>query len=475
MILTRIAESRWPTPQRSGRDKQPSLPYILMVIEDTLFSHDGRARTRLAKLELEQKEEQRPTFRRSIKSCDAMDDDQQRIDAIRNEVVRRFGVEPARVRVVVSPYRICPLGAHIDHQLGPVTAMAIDQNVLLAFAPVDSREVRVESVDFPGTVAFSLEDVPPRRDQEWGNFPRGAAIALCRKFDIRRGLVGVTTGRLHGGGLSSSAAVGIAFLLAFEAVNGLIVSPEVNIELDRLIENDYLGLRNGILDQAAILLSKRGFLTRIDCATSHYERIAAPPSMPPFRLLLVFSGVEQALVGTDYNRRVDECASAARSLLEAAGCLHEPSVLARVSAADYAAHKRVLVGAPARRAAHFFSEVERVGQGIEAWKRGDLAEFGALMTASGSSSIHNYECGSPPLIDLYQILVETDGVYGARFSGAGFRGCCVALVDPTRAARIAAEVLERYRARHPDLERAASSVLCDPDHGARIVDHGAMP
>jgi galactokinase len=257
-------------------------------------------------------------------------------------------------------------------------------------------------------------------------------------------------------------------------VNGLVASPEENIELDRQIENDYLGLRIGILDQAAILLSRRGYLTRIDCATSQYERIAASPSMPRFRLLLVFSGVEKALVGTDYNRRVDECATAARSLLEAAGCVAEPAVLARVSAADYAAHKRALVGAPARRAAHFFSEVERVDQGIEAWKRGDLVEFGALMTASGSSSIHNYECGSPPLIDLYQILAETDGVFGARFSGAGFRGGCVALVDPNRGAGIAMEVLARYHALHPGLKGAATSVLCDPDDGARILDYGGI-
>ena len=194
--------------------------------------------------------------------------------------------------------------------------MALDRGVLLAYAPSPSREVRLESLDFPGLVRFSLDDVPPRRDGDWGNIPRGAALALGRRHRLERGVVGVTAGKLHGGGVSSSAAVGVAFLLAFEDVNGLRVSSEENIELDRQIENDYLGLRNGILDPAAVLLSRRGRLTRIDCRTSAHELIAAPAAMPPFRILLAFSGLRQALVGTDYNRRVRECTEAARTLLD---------------------------------------------------------------------------------------------------------------------------------------------------------------
>ena len=120
-----------------------------------------------------------------------------------------------------SPYRVCPLGAHIDHQLGPVTAMAIDRSVFLAYAPSPSGEVRLSSLDFPGVVRFDLDDVPRRQTDDWGNFPRGAALALRDRHRLERGIVGVTTGKLHGGGVSSSAAVGVAFLLAFEDVNGL--------------------------------------------------------------------------------------------------------------------------------------------------------------------------------------------------------------------------------------------------------------
>jgi galacturonokinase len=392
------------------------------------------------------------------------------VEALRREASARFGIEPAGVRVVRSPYRVCPLGAHIDHQLGPVTAMAVDRAVYLAYAPSPTREVRLHSLDFPGEVRFSVDDVPAPRADDWGNFPRGAALALRGLYRLDRGLVGVVAGKLHGGGVSSSAAVGVAFLLALEDVHRLPVTPVENIELDRRIENDYLGLRNGILDQSAVLLSRRGHLTRIDCRTSAHALIPAPPGMPPFTVLLAFSGLRKALVGTDYNRRVAECAEAARVLLEAAGKGDLAAVLGNVSAEEYAAHRHLLSGAAARRAAHFFSEVDRVEQGVAAWRDGDLSRFGALMTASGDSSIRNYECGSPPLIDLYQALVAAPGVFGARFSGAGFRGCCVALVEPGAVGRVTDEVGSAYARRHPDLAPQAPIVACDTADGAAILD-----
>ncbi len=399
----------------------------------------------------------------------------EKMDSMRQEVVRRFGADPEQVRLVRSPYRICPIGAHIDHQLGPVTALAIDRSVLLAFAPSGDQQVRLESLDFPGTVAFALDNVPGRQAEEWGNYPRGAVLALQKNGHIlEQGIVGLTSGTLHGGGVSSSAAVGVAFLLAFEAASGLDVSLEENVTLDQAIENEYLGLRNGILDQAAILLCKRDHLTIIHCSSIRHESIPTPTSMPRFQILLAFSGLRKALVGTDYNRRVDECAEAARILLNASGRSNDLPVLGNVQTEEYTAHGQILQGVPARRARHFFTEVDRVQRGVEAWKAGRLAEFGALMSASGESSIHNYECGSPPLIDLYQVLVETPGVLGARFSGAGFRGCCVALVEPEHAEAAADSVRQSYARQHPELAEGAAVILCESADGASIVDDGMI-
>jgi len=391
------------------------------------------------------------------------------MEAVRKQVVSQYGLAPADVRVVVAPYRICPLGAHVDHQLGRVTAMTIDRAVNLAFAPSQNHEIRMTSLSFPGEVRFPLDRVPGKQPGDWGNYVRGAVKALSEKHALRKGIVGVTAGSLSEGGLSSSAAFGVACLMALEAVNGLGVSRHDNILLDQKIENEYLGLRNGILDQAAILLSRRGKLTCIDCRTQQHELLASAKNMAPFAILLAFSGLTKSLVTTDYNRRVDECAAAARILLEALGRPRMPPQLGNISPEEYAQHKHHLSGAESRRAEHFFTEIARVAQGIKAWQAGNLVEFGRLMTQSCASSIHNYECGAPPLVTLYELLISTPGVYGARFSGAGFRGCCVALVDRTTAEDIARHVERKYKETIPELAPHAGVLLCQSDDGARIV------
>jgi galactokinase len=390
------------------------------------------------------------------------------LEHLRQEVVRRYGVRPGDVRVVRSPYRICPLGAHIDHQLGPVTAMAIDRAVHVAYVPL-AGEVRLSSRDFAGDVAFSLAHVPDRRDGDWGNFARGAVRALQQRYPLSCGIQGITAGRLDGGGLSSSAAIGVALLLALEEANGLTVTQQDNIALDQAIENEYLGLRNGILDQSAILLSRRDQLTYIDCQTRCHELIPAAAVAGSPAVLIAFSGLKRALVGTDYNRRVEECRTAAGLLLQAIGRPNAMPVLRNIDPHEYAQCRHVLDGPPARRAAHFFSEVERVRQGIDCWRRGDLAGFGRLVSASGESSIRNYECGCPPLIDLYEILIATEGVYGARFSGAGFRGCCLALMDAPAANQAVESVLRQYRQSQPQLADDAFALVCQSDDGARIL------
>lgn len=409
-------------------------------------------------------------------------------EALRERMRSRHGIDASHVRFVRAPYRICPLGAHIDHQLGTVTAMAIDHGVLLAYAPSGSAEVVLSSAVYPGEVRFRIDAIPPKHAGDWGNYACGAAMALSRAHGLKHGLVGITSGDLAEVGLSSSASVGVTYLLALEAVNGLEVSPGDNIRLDQAIENEYLGLNNGILDQAAILLSRRNQLTVIDCrafarvdgdtsitasASGDLPRgmsvLDRPESMPHFSILIAVSGLTQAIISTDYNRRVAECVEAAQVLLDAAGRRGVPARLGMLSHEEYETHRGALSGAPAKRAEHFFGEMRRVRLGQEAWRRGDLTAFGALVTESGRSSIVNYECGCDPLIDLYEILIATPGVLGARFSGAGFRGCCVALVEPEAGGQIIPRVRHAYAARHPELAKRAQYLICQTDDGARLL------
>jgi galactokinase/galacturonokinase len=271
------------------------------------------------------------------------------------------------------------------------------------------------------------------------------------------------------GGLSSSAAVTIAYLLALEAVNGLEVSPEANVNLVRYTENQYIGLNNGILDQSVILFSQPGCLTSIDCQTVQIDQIPGPQTNGDFEILVVYSGLTRILVGTDYNNRVAECQEAARLLLGYAGQADAPNPrLRHVEPGIFASEGQRLPPNLKRRASHYFGEMQRVVEGIAAWQAGDLARFGAFISESGESSIKNYECGSPHLITLYETLRETPGVYGTRFSGAGFRGCCLALIDPAARESIAEAIHHRYPAAHPDEAPAYSIHFCQPAGPAQL-------
>lgn len=381
-----------------------------------------------------------------------------------------FGVRQADVRLVHAPLRICPLGAHIDHQLGLVTGMTIDTPIRLAYVPNPRGQVRIHSLNFAPAVAFSLDDVPPKGDPLWANYVRGAVESLQQRFTLRYGIDGVVAGEMPIGGLSSSAAVGVAYLLALEDVNELTVTPLENVEFDRYIENEYIGLNNGILDQSVILLSDRRHLTYLDCESVDVSRIPSPLDADDFDIVVAFSGLTRSLVNTDYNQRVSQCQTAAGHLLEWAGEPVPPSPVLRMISPEVFGDYEDRLGKPLdQRARHFFTEMERVRDGVAAWEAGNLDAFGQLMAASGHSSIVNYECGSPHLISLYEILNDCSGVYGARFSGAGFRGACIGLSDPAQREAIVEAVHREYPARHPEMQGRFNVFFCKPDGSAQHV------
>ncbi len=393
------------------------------------------------------------------------------IEALKRRLRERTGCLEAAIRVVYAPLRISPLGAHIDHQDGLVTGMTLDQAIILAFAPRSDRRVQIESMNFEGPVAFDMDGVPPRAGGDWGDYVRGAVLALQQEHALTVGIDGIVEGRMPIGGLSSSAAVGVAYLLALETANDLQIAPAENIELDRYIENTYLGLKNGILDPSIILLSDRDHLTFLDCQSVEFRKFATPADNGHFEVLVAYSGLACSLASTDYNARVTECQRAARMMLDWAGLpVPERPRLRLVSEEIYDDLGGDLPAPLDRRARHFFTEIQRVRAGIEAWSAGDLEEMGNLINESGASSVYNYESGSPQLITLYELLRDCPGVYGARFSGGGFRGSCIGLVDPRFRDEIRERIDAHYPAAHPEGAQEYSVHFCRPDGPARLWD-----
>jgi galacturonokinase len=496
-------------------------------------------------------------------------------------------VDPKDVRVAVAPYRVCPLGAHVDHQGGCVAGMALDCGVLFGFVPspnsdsvgadrnesVGPTKVLLRSDAFAGDVRFDVRDPfgtvtdeGDTTDRNWGALARGAAAVLndeCendknekRKRKLALGCIGVARSfpigvRMDGGGVSSSAAITVGLLLAMRSVNGLGGSNEESMNEEsneppsaasrkrtdesdstkwrvarsaRRVENDFLHVKCGILDQATICLSRQSALVVVDCALETHEHVlfggrgtanasqegtgckarsteTVDETVPAFKILLAFSGLRQALTSTGYNGRVEECHEAAAFLLRNStggstlrgmtwdsttgdtatlrstgdtsgdnpGDTPATSKLSDVPYETYVVNRDALPLSLRRRADHFFGEARRVSAGKTAWRAGDLDAFGALMTESGTSSITNYECGCVPMNALLTIVCATTGVYGARFSGAGFRGCVVGLVETSGADAAASAIAGEYKRVHPELAGDAKVLVANSGHGARVL------
>ena len=356
--------------------------------------------------------------------------------------------------VAFCPYRVCPVGAHVDHQWGKVTGFAIDKGIHIAYSTKLNGIVELASLQFVKRAQWHVRDVFETRRGDWADYLRGATIELANRYPLRNGISGVIEGSLPIGGLSSSAAVTIAFLSALCRVNDVHPSQLELIDMALRAEVNYVGVSVGKLDQSCEIFSRRDHLLYLDTQDDSYELIPASAAMKPWKIGIFFSGLERNLAGVKYNMRVDEVRSAAYALKSYAGMEYgkfRETHLREVPREVYDRYKDRLPVTWHRRAEHFYTELERVERGAEAWRSGDIEAYGRISTESGHSSIHNWETGSPELIALYEAIVHQDGVYGGRFSGAGFKGCCMALIDPAFEESIAAGVKREYLAAFPAL------------------------
>ena len=370
--------------------------------------------------------------------------------------------------VAFCPYRVCPIGAHSDHQLGKVTGFALDQGIRIAYNTKKNGVVELGSIQFSKRAQWHVRAVPEKPEKDWANYLRGATKALGERYPLSVGLSGVIEGSLPIGGLSSSAAGILAFLSALCKVNGLCPSAQELIQITQEAENNYVGVSSGKLDQSCEVLCKKDHLLYLDTKDDTYELIPTNSNMKPFKIAVIFSGVERTLAGSGYNMRVDECRSAAYALKAHAGMPYgkfKETYLRDVPYEVYLQYKDKLPENFAKRAEHWYSEYHRVLQGVEAWRKGDIETFGKLSFESGYSSIYNWETGSEELKTLYEIMTRTDGIYGGRFSGAGFKGCCMALIDPAFEQSIAENITASYLKAFPALADKFSVHICQSADG----------
>lgn len=318
--------------------------------------------------------------------------------------------------VAFCPYRISPLGAHIDHQYGKINGLAIDKGIHMAYHPKQNGVVELQSLNFPKRAQFFVSAVPDEKQGDWADHLRGAAKMLGEKYRLKVGLSGIIEGSLPIGGLSSSASVIICFLSALCKVNGIHLKRMEMILTAKAAENQYVGVSCGKLDQSCEVLSKKNHLLYLDTKDDSYELIPTSEKMKLYKVAIFFSGLERSLKNSKYNLRQDECKAAAYALMGYAGMDYDTFANTRLRDVPYEvfeAYKDRLPELWRRRAEHYYSEFARAEKGAELWRKGDLEGYGQLVFESGKSSIYSYECGCDELKKLYEIMVDKnteDGV-----------------------------------------------------------------
>lgn len=373
--------------------------------------------------------------------------------------------------VAFTPYRVCPIGAHSDHQLGKITGIAINKGINVAYGVKHNGVIELQSLQFEKRAQWHVSSTPKVKENDWADHLRGATIALNKRHPLNVGLSAVIEGQLPIGGLSSSAAVIITFLSALCAVNEIKLSESEMIQIALEAENKYVGVSCGKLDQSCEVYCKKDHLLYMDLSDDSFELIPQKSDMKPYEIAIFFSGLERSLAASKFNMRVDECRSAAYALKAYSDMDYgkfEETNLREVPLEVYLQFKDKLPENWRKRAEHWYTEFDRVQKGAEFWRNGDIESFGRLSFESGKSSIYNWETGSPELIKLYEIMRKTDGIYGGRFSGAGFKGCCMALIDPSYKDSIQEYVTREYLKAFPELRDKYSVHFCTSADGVKL-------
>ena len=327
------------------------------------------------------------------------------------------------------------------------------------------------SLQFPKRAQWHVSSVPKQKENDWADYLRGATWALSKNHNLSVGICGVIEGSLPVGGLSSSAAVILSFLSALCKVNNIKLTAKEMIETALDAEKNFVGVSVGKLDQSCEVLSKKDHLLYLDTMNDEYELIPTATRMKPYKIAIFFSGLEHNLAGSKYNMRVDELRAGVYALQAFSGLDYGKFKEANARYVPFEIYQRYKDKLPepwAKRCEHWYTENIRVEAGAKAWRDGDIETYGKLSFESGWSSIHNWQSGAPEQIELYNIMRATDGIYGGRFSGAGFKGCCMALINPDYESEITNRLTKAYLNAFPHLEGKFSVHICESADGAEL-------
>lgn len=327
-----------------------------------------------------------------------------------------------------SPGRINLIGEHTDYNGGKVFPAAITLGTYAVVSKREDKEVHAFSKNFEdiGILSFSLEGIEYEKESNWTNYVKGMLLYIQEIVgELDHGFNLLIYGTIpNGASLSSSASI--------EVLTGVIVNDLYDIHLDgetlaklgMRVENEFLDLSSGIMDQFIIANGKEGHALLLDTNTLEYEQV--PVDMPNHKIIIMNSLVRRELVDSEYNLRREQCNEALEKLNQVVSI----SNLGELTESEFEQYKYAIQDeVVTRRAKHAVYENQRTEKAARALQDGQLEVFGKLMNDSHLSLHEDYEVTVKETDLLVRLAWEQDGVVGARMTGGGFGGACIAIVE----------------------------------------------
>lgn len=350
---------------------------------------------------------------------------------------KHFGAEPGHF--FQAPGRVNLIGEHTDYNDGFVLPCAINYHTVVAAQGRGDQQINLVAADYDEQVSrFSLSsDITRDENAPWSNYVRGVAWALLQRGYRLQGANIVIAGDVpQGAGLSSSASLEVVVGVALARLSGLDLEGQTIALAGQQAENDFVGMRCGIMDQFIAALGQADHALLIDCRSLAYWAVPIPAGVA---VVIANSNVKRGLVESEYNTRRREC--------EAAAAHFGLPALRDVAPDVFALHVDELEETIAKRARHVITENARTEAAAEALSRGDLTGLGRLMAESHTSMRADFEITVPPIDTLVEIVARVIGeAGGVRMTGGGFGGCIVALAPQEFVPAIEAAIAEQYPA-----------------------------
>ncbi|HZG86483.1 galactokinase [Paenibacillus sp.] len=366
---------------------------------------------------------------------------------LQDEFIRLYGGGEEGIAAFHAPGRVNLIGEHTDYNGGYVFPAALTFGTALLIRPRDDRRIGLASLNFPGPVKhFSIDELAYDEADDWMNYPKGVAAFLQEEgHRFQRGYDLLFSGKIpNGAGLSSSASIEVVTGFGLLAMEGKENIDTVQLSLlAQKVENRFIGVNCGIMDQFAVANGKKDHAILLMCDTLEYELV--PFNSGAYKVVIANTNKRRGLVDSEYNTRRAQCEQAVRDLQTRLPGL---KLLGELTIEQFEANKHAIEDDIVRkRAQHVVEEIDRVKRAVAALKEDDLAGFGRLMNGSHESLRDLYEVSCEELDTLVEEARAIPGTLGSRMTGGGFGGCTVSLVHEDSIEGFQRQVGENYKKR----------------------------